>query len=149
MIVETGFCALLYLAWKKGKKRGGKLTVEEETMFREAFDNIRGKNASAMFRKLADGFEKFGHPIHAALLRRRADYLDRSPEKKAEHDAIIGRAMKSTNADAVDQVAKGFEQLTATGIARDLRKHAEEVRNGTYKIEPPAVGLNKSQEASN
>jgi hypothetical protein len=144
MIIETGFCALLYLAWKKGKKRGGKLTVEEETMFREAFDNIRGKNASAMFRKLADGFEKFGHPIHAALLRRRADYLDRSPEKKAEHDAIIGRAMKSTNADAVDQVAKGFEQLTATGIARDLRKHAEEVRNGTYKVE-----VQTSAEASN
>lgn len=144
MIVETAFAGLLYLAWKKGKKRGGKLTVEEETMFREAFDNIRGKNASAMFRKLADGFDKFGHPIHAGLLRRRADYLDRSPEKKAEHDAIIGRAMKSTNPEAIEQVATGFEKLTATGIARDLRKHAQEVRDGTYKAEAQT-----SAEASN
>lgn len=135
MLIETGFIGLCFLAWKKGKKRGGKLTVEEETMFREAFENIRGKNASSMFRKLADGFDKYGHPVHAKLLRTRADYLDRSPEKKAEHEAIVNRAMQSVNAEAVEQVATGFEKMTATGIARDLRKHAKEVREGKFKVE--------------
>jgi hypothetical protein len=155
MIVETGFCALLFLAWKKGKKRGGKLSVEEETMFREAFENIRGKNASAMFRKLASGFEKYGHSIHAGLLLRRADYLDRTPEKKAEHEAIITRAMKSRNADAIDAVANAFEKMTATGIARDLRKHAQDVRDGNFPVvTPPPVKTEKldslvTKEASN
>lgn len=145
MIIEAGFAGLLLLAWRKGRQRGdGKLTVEEETMFREAFENIRGKNASAMFRKLADGFDKYGHPIHAKLLRTRADYLDRSPEKKVEHESIIKRAMNSINAEAIEQVAVAFEKLTATGIARDLRKHAQEVKDGKFTKESQT-----SVEASN
>jgi len=150
VIIEAGFVGLLLLAWKKGKQRGdGKLSVEEETMFREAFENIRidkkdPERAPRLFRKLADGFDKYGHPIHAKLLRTRADYLERTPEKKAEHEAIIRRAMQSINVEAIEQVASGFEKMTATGIARDLRKHAQEVRDGKFTKENQTP-----QEASN
>lgn len=133
MIIEAGFCTLLFLAYRKAKKTGGELTPEEKTMFYESFENLRGENAPPMFRKLADGFEKYGHPLEAKLLRKRADYLDRTDDKKAEHNAIIKKAMNSDKADAIEQIANEFEKMTATGVARDLRQHAKEVRDGTWK----------------
>jgi hypothetical protein len=66
----------------------------------------------------------------------------RKAEKKAERKAIFERAMKSAKVDAILAVAKQFERLTATGSAKALREHAEDVKAGRYPpagVTPPAV----------
>lgn len=131
MMIEIGFIALLLAALKKAGKQGA-MTPEREEMFHEAMANIRGPKAPELFLKLADGFAKYGFPLHANILRERAKYLSVSPEKKAERDAIIAKAMQSTRVDAIDSLANLFEKQTATGIARDLRAHAKAVREGTF-----------------
>jgi hypothetical protein len=137
VIIEAGFIALLIGAYKKASKRGV-MTPERETMFYEALENIRGADAPRMFRKLAEGFQSHGFPVHAKLLRTRAKYLDVPPEVKAQRDALIAQAMKSIKPEAIEGLAYQFEIQTATGIARDLRAHAKDVREGKYppKDEP-------------
>jgi hypothetical protein len=134
MIVEAGFFTLLFLAAKKAFKKS-KLDPESETIFLEALANLKGPEAPKLFKELANGFDKEGFHIQAKILRRRAAFLERTPAEKAEHTAIIARAMRSVNSDAIEVIATEFEMMTATGIARDLRKHAKDVREGTYKPE--------------
>ena len=131
MIIEAGFVTLLVMAYRKGSKRGV-LTPEREEMYLEALATIRGPNAPILFRKLALGFEKEGLPLQAKMLCLRADYLDAPEVKKEERRMVRDRAMKSTNVAAIEIVANEFERLTATGVARDLRKHAQDVKDGTY-----------------
>lgn len=134
MLVEIGFFGLLALAAKKALQKG-KIDPESETIFHEALANLHGPAAPEHFRTLAKQYDKDGWHLHARILRARADYLDASPAEKAERTAIIARAMKSTNVEAILEVAAAFEGMTATGIARDLRQHAREVQEGTYKPE--------------
>lgn len=131
MIIEAAFVALLLAVYRKAGKQG-EMTPAREEMFQSALANIRGPNAPAHFRKLADGFAKYGFPFQAKILRLRADYLDVTPEKKAERDAIIRRAMQSTNVEAIRSIANVFESKTATGVARDLRAHAQDVIEGRF-----------------
>jgi hypothetical protein len=135
MVIEAGFAWLVFQSWRKAVKQGG-LTPERETMYLEAMDGIRGENAPELFRKLAEGFEKYGCPVQAKNLRTRADYLGASEDVKQQRKDIIRRAMASTNVEAIMAVAYQFEQLTATGTARDLRKHADDVREGRF---PPEI----------
>jgi hypothetical protein len=138
MIIEAGFVTLLVMAYRKGSKRGV-LTPEREEMYLEALATIRGPNAPTLFRKLALGFEKEGLPLQAKMLRLRADYLDAPESVKEQRRSIRERAMRSVNADAVDKIANEFERLTATGVARDLRAHAKEIRDGKYSVKVEEV----------
>jgi hypothetical protein len=135
VIIEAGFVALLVAAYRKGKDKGN-LTPEREEMYLEALATIRGPNAPALFRKLATGFDKYGLPLQAKMLRLRADYLDAPPEKKAQRRAVLAQAMASTNPDAIEVVAKRFEDLTATGVARNLRQRAKELRQAKMNMQP-------------
>jgi hypothetical protein len=136
MIIEAAFIGLLVAAWKKSASQG-KLTPEREEAYIIALETVRGEDAPRIFRKMADGFEKYGLPIQAKTLRTRADYLDTPSHVKDQRRDIIVRAMKSVNADAVEGVAAEFEKLTATGIARDLRDHARAIREGRFP--PPSA----------
>lgn len=121
---------------------GGKnLTPEEETIYLEALANTTGPRAPEIFRKLADWMQKHGHRTQAKILRLRAEYLeeDAKPDVKAHRKAIVAKAMKSTNVDAILNIASWFEQKTATGIARGLRAHAQEVQEGRYHPEHEAA----------
>lgn len=135
MIIEAGFIALLVAAYRKGAKRGV-MTPEREEMYLEALSTIRGPNAPTLFRKLASGFDKEGLSLQAKMLRTRADYLDAPANVKQQRRDIVARAMTSVKVEAIEALANEFEKLTATGVARDLRRHAQEVRDGTYPPKP-------------
>jgi hypothetical protein len=131
MLVEIGFFTLLAARVRKALK-GSKITPEREVFFHEALANLSGPGAPKKFRAMAKRYAEWGHTTHAAILKRRAEYLEATPAQKAARDAVIARAMRSTNVAAIRNVADHFEYLTATGVARDLRAHADEVQAGTY-----------------
>lgn len=134
MIVEIAFLGLLAKAGHRALA-SAKIPPEREAFLHEALSSLDGPGAAEKFRKIAKQFAQWGYKYHAAIALRRADWLERTPEKKAQHAAIIAKAMKSTKPAAIRDVANLFEYLTATGVARDLRDHAEAVENGTFKPE--------------
>jgi len=147
-LVETAFAGAIFLAWKRASKRGV-MTDERKKIYDEALANIRGPRAPEMFRKLADAFEKEGFGPQAKALRARADYLDVPPEKWAERNAIVAKALKSTKVEAIERLAQAFEKQTATGQARQLREHAAAVKEGRFppKEENQTSELGKKKEA--
>lgn len=137
MIVETGFLALIVAAAHKAWKGAKALTPEEEIIYLECLANTSGPRAPEIFRKMATWMSARGHRVQAKILRSRAEYLeeDSQPEIKAQRRAIISKAMKSTNVEAILNIASWFESKTATGIARDLRAHAADVAEGRFNPE--------------
>jgi len=135
MMLETAFVLLTGLAIRKNWQRD-KLTKEEELMFHEALANLRGPSAVEGFRKLAEGLRKFNKPTYAAILDRRADYLDAPEADKKTREAIFQRAMASTKPEGIRQVASWFRYHTATGVARTLEDHAKAVEEGRFPPKP-------------
>jgi hypothetical protein len=131
MIIEAAFFALMAKAAHRALTTA-KIPPEREAFMHEALSNLDGPTAPDKFRKIAKQFRKWGYKPQATILETRAKWLERTPEEKAEHAAIIAKAMKSTKPAAIRRVADKFEALTATGVARDLRDHADDVENGTY-----------------
>jgi len=63
--------------------------------------------------------------LQEAMLRKRAEWRMRPPNLKKEHEDIYQRALKSSNIAAILDVARGFEEWTATRKAATLRERAQ------------------------
>jgi hypothetical protein len=160
MLIEAGFFLLAARAVQKALARA-KIPPEREAFYHEALANLDGPEAPEKFKTIAKQYRKWGYTTHAKILERRAEWLLRPAAKVAEHRAIIAKAMKSTKVDGILDCAAYFEYWTATGVARDLRDHAEDVKAGTYRpeeepkakqnghVETPKTSIESKQESAN
>jgi len=125
---------VLWLAFRRQSgTKFGVLTPERDEVYRNALEHLQD---AKRLRALAVEFEKEGLKVQANILRRRADWRDRSPDLRAKHDIIFARAMKSENALAILDVAKAFESMTATVKAGQLRERAEKLREEALSPKP-------------
>lgn len=126
MLVELGFGALVLLAWRKVRGRKG-MTQERKDIYLAALEHMANP---ADLRELADGYEKDGLPIEASMLRKRADLRAMPREKWENFRALCERAIQKEDSDplVLEEMAVGFDAMTATGTAVKLRKRAAERR---------------------
>ena len=126
MLVETAFATLVFLAWRKVRGRKG-MTAERKDIYLSALEHLVDPEA---LRKLADGFEKDGLPIEASMLRKRADLRAMPREKWENFRALCERAIQKADSDpqVLEEMAQGFDAMTATGTAMKLRRRAAERR---------------------
>lgn len=124
MIVELAFVGLTVAAWRKASQRG-KMTPGRQEVYVNALEYLKDPPS---LRSLADTFAKQGCDVQAKMLRKRAAFLDVSPEKKRERSLAYDRGMASADPAAVEKLANAFESQTATGAAQALRNHAAELR---------------------
>ncbi|MGA7119354.1 MAG: hypothetical protein WBY94_04610 [Polyangiaceae bacterium] len=123
-LLEITIGALLFGAWKKSEKKGV-LTPEREKVYKAALAEL---HVPSELRKLADVFEAQGLAVEATMLRRRADLREQTPEQKRARRDAFDKGLASEDVGAVERLADAFESITATGAAKALRKHAEDVR---------------------
>jgi hypothetical protein len=146
MIMELGFTALLFQAWRKAGSRG-QITEEREKIYLAALEDLTDTDK---LRELADEFQKQGCEIQAKMLRKRADLRDLSfVQKKARRDAFERGMNNWTNPDGIEVLAKNFEEATATGAAAALRKHAEDVRRKMAEDAQQAIEEAKKKKVEN
>jgi hypothetical protein len=135
MLVEVTIAALLFAAWKKTENKGV-LTPEREKAYRSALENLQDPES---LRKLASAYESNGLAVEASMLRRRADLRGQSPEQKKARREAYDKGMASQDVAAIERLADAFEQITATGSAMALRKHAADVRFAMHEKNRPVV----------
>lgn len=126
--------AALILLRNRDKIKPGTLTPEREEVYVNALEYLKEPDKLI---DLAEAFQKEGLKVQAAVLRARAAWRSRTPEVKAEHDAIYARALASENAPAVLKVALAFEQKSATARAKKLREHAAALKARKASAELP------------
>jgi hypothetical protein len=133
-----------FLLWQMLKKNSsptfGALTPEREEMFRNALEHLQDPER---LNSLAEAFEKEGLKAQGAILRRRAVWRARNTETKAAHEAIFQKALKSENVEAILDVARAFEAMTATNKASQLRERVQMLKN---KAAMPAVVVETTAE---
>ncbi len=118
--LTIGVGALLWAVFRKqSNTEFGKQTPERAEVYRNAMEYCHDP---ARLTALAADFKKFGLKAEAHCLTMRAKWRGRTPEQKTAHDAIFTKAMASTNAEAIADVAKIFESMTATIKAAQLRE---------------------------
>jgi hypothetical protein len=148
MLVETAFGILVLLAWRKVRGRKG-MTKERKDIYLAALEHLADPKA---LRELADGYEKDGLLIEATMLRKRADLRAMPREKWENYRALCERAISKpdSNPEALDEMASGFDALTATGTAAKLRKRAAERRMEilAYAEEQERARQNAAEEAA-
>lgn len=129
MLIEATLLGLAVLTWKKlGKKE--EWTPAREEMYQSALEHLKGPAGVAKLREIADSCEKNGFHAKAFALRERAKLRATDTNvKKARHEAYL-KGMRSTNVPGILALAASFEKISATGAAKNLRKHAENVQNG-------------------
>lgn len=121
--LTIGVGGLLWLAFRKqANTQFGVLTPEREEIYNTALEFLHDP---MRLEKLAAEFQREGLKVQAAMLKKRAEWRARNPEQKAAHETIFQKAMASTNIHAILDVAKAFEQLTATAKAKQLRERAK------------------------
>jgi hypothetical protein len=102
------------------------MTPERQALFDNAYKNLRD---SLKLRNLADAFQNQGFDREASLLRKRANLRDLPKEVGEARRAIFKKGMVSSNLQAVQTLAKVYEQEGALGAAEKLRERAEVLRN--------------------
>jgi hypothetical protein len=141
MLIEATLLGLAVLTWKKlGKKE--EWNEKREEMYQSALEHLTGPAGVAKLREIASECEKHGFHAKAHALRKRADLRNTDVKvKKQRHEAYL-KGMQSTNVPAILKLAAAYEAITATGAARNLRKHAENVQSGvddTFAVDTPEV----------
>ena len=108
----------------KREKQGpgkGVVTAQRQNIFETAMRDIEDP---AKLRQLAATFREQGLPAQADMLEKRAKLRELpEPVKKARRDAFR-KAIKSTDPNAVRNVANAFEKQGAMGAAESLRQYA-------------------------
>lgn len=123
--LTMGVGLAVWLAFRKqsnSQSQFGVLTPEREEIYNNALEFLHDP---MRLEKLAEDFRREGLKVQSAMLKKRAEWRARNPQQKAEHEDVFTRAMKSTNIHAILEVAKAFEQLTATAKAKQLRDRAK------------------------
>ena len=141
MLIEATLLGLAVLTWKKlGKKE--EWNDKREEMYQSALEHLKGPAGVERLRAIAAECEKQGFHEKAYALRKRADLRSTDAKtKKARHEAYL-KGMASQNVPGILKLAQSFEAISATGAAKNLRKHAENVQNGvddTMKEDLPAA----------
>ena len=144
MLIEATLLGLAVLTWKKlGKKE--EWNDEREAMYRSALEHLKGPAGVEKLLVIAAECEKQGFHEKSYALRKRAALRSTDAKtKKVRHEAYL-KGMASTNVEGILKLAKTFENISATGAAANLRKHAENVQNGVddtipdETVPPPAA----------
>lgn len=97
------------------------LTPAREQLFKSA---MRSRGTPESFRGLADQFEKYGLPIEANLLRKRAASREMPPEDLEKRKNVIRAAFSCTDPAKVLGFADVCEGEGMTTTAGKLRKYA-------------------------
>jgi hypothetical protein len=104
------------------KKDYGVLTPSRDERYRNVMQSVHDP---LVLLQEAKTFAENGLKVQAAMLRKRAEWRMRPPNLKKEHEDIYQRALKSSNIAAILDVARGFEEWTATRKAATLRERAQ------------------------
>jgi len=121
--LTLGVGAIVWLAFRKqSNSQYGVLTPEREEVYRNAIEHCQDPQK---LKALAAEYEKHGLKAQAHVMRLRAGWRARTPEQKAAHEQIFVKALQSTNVDAILEVAKVFESMTATVKAQQLRERVK------------------------
>lgn len=121
MILESVCIGMAALAWIRPSRQRA-LTTEEAVLFEAVVLSCKDP---AKLRSVAAEFASRGFRSQAEFLEKRARLRELTPEQKAERRAIKARALASQDRNAVLAVAKAFESEGATGVAEELRLHAD------------------------
>lgn len=124
-VALAGGGILLYKYKGKDQKYSPCMTVERIKIYEQALATLKDQDK---LRKLADEFEKAGCLKEADHLRKRATLRDLPPDVKQRNRSIFKKALKSTNPDAVSDVAGEFEKMGADGVAYNLRLREQTLR---------------------
>lgn len=117
-------------AWWRASTKGIE-TPEREEIFLSALEHL---SDPAKLRTLADEYERQGLPVKAVVLRKRAELRALPDNVKKAYRAVVAKALESENVEAITEIATQFENMTATGWARELRAHALDVQHGRFKV---------------
>jgi hypothetical protein len=137
MLIEATLLGIGVLVWKK-LGQGHEWTPEHEEMYAAALEDLKGEAGVAKLREIAAQCEKNGHHVKAFALRRRADLRDTPAKVKKERHEVFRRAMRSTNIEAMLKVAAGFESITATQAASEIRQRVEWLQAQQDRVVPDA-----------
>lgn len=120
VVVCLGAAAYHKTTSKKGPGKGV-LTPERQHYFETAIKDLKDPEK---LRNLAKTFREQGLPMHADMLEKRANLRAIPEAKKKERRAIFKRAMKSTDINAIRNLANAYEREGCTGAAKELRDYA-------------------------
>ncbi len=125
-LVPVALAALVGGAWW-AKSRRGRSQVDPVVAAQRAsiFDTAINKvHDGPKLRELAKVFESQGLTAEAAMLVKRAELSEASPELKAARQAAYRRGMASTDIPAIRNLADSMDAIGAMGAAKSLRDYA-------------------------
>jgi hypothetical protein len=137
MLIEATLLGIGVLIWKK-LGQGHEWTPEHEEMYQAALENLKGEAGVIKLREIADECAKNGHHVKAFALRKRADLRATPAKLKKERHEVYKRAMRSTNVEAMLNVALEFERITATKAAQDIRERVAILQAQQDQVVPDA-----------
>lgn len=120
VVVCLGAAAYHKTSSQKGPGKGV-LTPERQHFFEVAIKECKDPEKLRIFAKK---YREQGLPMHAEMLEKRANLRAIPNDKKKERRAIFKRAMKSTDINAIRNLANAYEREGCTGAARELREYA-------------------------
>jgi hypothetical protein len=120
VVVCLGAAAYHKTTRNKGPGKGV-LTPERQHFFESAIKDCKDPEK---LRILAKTYREQGLTMHADMLEKRANLRAIPDDKKKERRAIFKRAMKSTDINAVRNLANAYEREGCTGAAKELRDYA-------------------------
>lgn len=120
IVVPGAVVVLVVTSWYRN--RPGEMTADRERLYQSALSGSM-KDADAM-RKLADAFERERLRPQAKLLRQRAALRELSDEVKKLRRATFRKALKSTNKQAILELAEAYDREGCTGACDRLREVA-------------------------
>lgn len=123
---------LACVAAVRGSRKRGVMTPDRKIVYETALRELKDPDG---LRTLAKAFEEAGFKPEGALLRKRAALRELPAETKEARRAVFRRALQSTNADGVENVARAFLSEGASAAASKLFAYATGLRKQP-KIDP-------------
>ena len=141
ILVSLFGAAAWHQASKKDSKGPGKgvLTAERQHYYETAMKELQDPDK---LRELARTYREQGLPAHADMLEKRANLRALPENIKLARREVYKKAMKSTDATAIRNLANVYEQQGATGAAKSLRDYAASLPvtpTGNIAVPPIAV----------
>lgn len=118
--------SLVAAAYHKSFRTGtgpakGVLTPERQMIFETAIKEVKDPDK---LRTLSQAFREQGLPGQADMLEKRANLRAMPEATKTARREVYRRAMKSTDGNAIRNLANAYEREGATGAAESLREYA-------------------------
>jgi plasmid stability protein len=136
--LTIGVIATVVIALRnKSDKLYGVLTPERDEAYQQAMKHCSDSDVLLETAKL---YENHGLKVHGKMLKKRAAWHARSPEKKAEQQTIYEAAMACddvANKDAMLEIALLFERLTASHKAANIRQKVAQLEAAAQEAAKP------------